>query len=378
MPRKNILFVSEFGASAFDGIVASACRETARRFPSSRTCLITGFLTRYTYGGLRPSRLLNYAVVFARSLMALIRFRPEVVVVDTSPPLIQWWLAWLAPYFGARVFVWLMDYHPEIEARFLSPIYGLRWMASCLRVVDRHMLRRVSGVIALDPAMAETVRNRCPQLPVLVHPTWSEQGTGGYKPVTLNNDPTEFRLVYIGNLGVSHGVADLEQLLAKIRTGCAVKLLAVGGNAGGRALLRQLSVRLNITCELFDRLPWEELHNRVNAFRPNYAVVLMDGDKRGLLSPSKYSSYLQLGLPVLYLGPRDTNADLACRQQGAGLAATHSESLANNKSLVESLLDPQIQLRCQSATQSAFLTLQGLNAKTFVDLLYPWISPICS
>lgn len=373
MARTTILYVSEFAGNAFDGLVPAAYRETAERFPRGGTHLVAGFLSRYTYGGMRPSRLLNYLVVYMKSLVALIRHRPDVVVVDTSPPLIQWWVALFAPLFGTRVLVWLMDYHPEIECRWLARRTACRWLASGLRAIDRRMLQRVSGLVALDPAMADTVTARCPQLPVAVHPTWSEQGAGIYDPVTLNDVPDEFRLVYIGNLGVSHGLDDLERLLVRIRASRKISLLAVGGNTSGRELLRGLADRLGFSCELEDRLPWDTLLHRVNVFRPNYAVVLMDEDKRGLLSPSKYSSYLQAGLPLLYLGPRDTNADIACRQQGAGVAATGAECLAQESMLVAALVDPSVQRRCQAATQAAFETCRRRNARTFVDILHPWI-----
>lgn len=370
----KILFISEFDGEAFDGLVPTVCQETAKRFPLADVRLISGFLAQYTYGGLRPSRILNYAVVYGRSLAALIRHRPQVVVVDTTPPLIQWWLALLGPLLGARVYIWLMDYHPEIEARLAARQRGFRWLATVLRFTDRRLLKRISGVVTLDQAMAETVRAQCPQVPVKVHPTWSRQGTDAYDPTALNNDTAEFRLVYVGNLGVSHGLEDLEMLLEKIDIHRVVKLLAVGGNAGGRVLLQQMADRLGVVCEQSGRLSWSELRERVNAFRPNYAVVLMDENKRGLLSPSKYATYLKLGLPILYLGPANTNADVVCREQGAGLAATHSEIMCCSDSFVESLLDAQVQQCRQDSTRSAYQVLSRFNERSFVELLYPWLT----
>lgn len=373
MKSPSLLFITEFAGHAHDGLSAAVCRELAAQLPEWRVHQVSGWLTRYTYGGLRPSRLANYAVVYGRSLAALLRHRPAAVVVDTTPPLLQWWMAWWAPLVGARVYVWMNDYHPELEARHVERIRGLRWAAAVLRALDRRALRRISGMVALDTAMAKAVHSRWPEVPMRLHPTWSEQGTGQCEPVALNDDAAEFRLAYVGNLGVSHGLADLELLLGGISRSRRLRMLAVGGNVGGRDLLKALSERLNVSCEFSDRLPWDALKQRLNAFKPNYALVLMDEAKRGLLSPSKYSTYLQLGLPILYLGPRDTNADLACREQGAGVAIAHDDLGGGVDALLASVLDSTRQDARQAAAVSAFEALRRFNAASFVAVLRPWL-----
>ena len=367
-----IMVVSEFAGVAQDGFVASACAELALKRPDHRLVFVVGFLKRYRYGGLRPSRLLNYAVVYARSLAGLLRYRPDVVIVDTTPPLIQLWMALLGPLFKARVYVWMMDYHPEIEARALDRIAGLRWLARLLRAADRSALRRVSGVLALDEAMADTVRARCGGLDVKVHPPWSVQGCGQYQPVTLNRVQEDLRIAYVGNLGAAHGLEDLEQLLAAVRPR-RLSLLIVGGNAAGLQRWREIARRLEADIQSAGRLPWDELYRRLNEYHPNYALVLLDENKVGLVAPSKYATYIRLGVPVLYLGPHGTNADRVCRILGAGLAATRDEIIRDRATLACSLLDPAAQERRRAATKTAHEALAKFNATSFVEMLRPWL-----
>lgn len=369
----KVTVISEFAENAFDNLVSSVCWQIHERYPGSFVILVAGFLKRYVYGGWRPLRLLNYFVVYARTLVRLVTHRPEIVIVDSTPPLIQWWAIFLGRLVRARVYFWLMDYHPEIEARYLDSCPGGRWLAKLLRAVDRALLKRLSGVVTLDEAMAQLVRSRCVQLDVKVHPTWSKQGTGEYQPVALNSDQTEFRLVYVGNLGAAHGLDRLEILLGQMRSQRSLRLMIAGGNLAGLARWRDMADRVGAKVENEGRLDWPELHRRLNDFRPNYAVVLLDENKAGLLSPSKFTTYLQLGLPILYLGPRLTNTDAACRAQGAGLAVTREEFQHDSEAVVRSLFDPVAQERRRLATKAAYGTLASLSEYSFVEMIQPWL-----
>jgi len=372
----TIVVISEFAGSTFDGVVSSVFAELARRYPSSRVLFVAGFLKRYRYGGLRLSRLANYAAVYAKSLACYLRYRPDVVLVDTTPPLIQLWAAFLGRIFKAKVYVWLMDYHPEIEARYCEAVPGFRWFSRVLRKLDASLLATVSGVATLDEAMADIVRVRCPSVEVKVHPVWSKQGTGHYEPITLNHDESELRLAYVGNLGSAHGLADVETLLAGLQSRRVVKLMIVGGNAAGLGRWKEMAHRLGAEVRHADRLPWNALRERLNDFRPDYGVVLMDEDKRGLLSPSKYATYVQLGLPILYAGPRRTNADMACRVTGAGFAVSHDEILQDLAAVLQGVLQAASQPTRQTATRVAYDSLSRLNEFSFVELLQPWLSAV--
>ena len=369
----NIAVISEFAGDTFDGVVSSVCTEVARRYPSARVVFVAGFLQRYRPGGFRLLRLMNYLVVYAKSLACYVRHHPDVILVDTTPPFIQLWAAFWGRIFRCKVYVWLMDYHPEIEARYCERIRGLRWLAKAFRIMDAALLKHVSGVITLDTAMADIVRARSPSIEVKVHPVWSKQGVGQYEPIALNRDTSELRLTYVGNLGAAHGLADFERLLTTIKPLRALQLLIVGGSAAGLCRWQEMAHRFGVEIMHTDRLSWNELRERLNKFRPNYGVVLMDDGKRGLLSPSKYGTYMQLGLPILYLGPRGTNADTVCRKTGAGLAATHDEIDHNLEAPVRELLDLSVQAKCQVATLIAYNTLGKLNQVSFVGLLDPWI-----
>jgi hypothetical protein len=369
----KIAVVSEFGQGAFDDIVSSACTEIKRRHPSYHVFLISGILKKYRNGGLRISRLLNYLIVYTKIAVCFFSQRPDIVIVDTTPPLIQLWVTLLSRPFSTPTYIWLMDYHPELEARFFASVHGLNWIAGILRGFDRRVMEKAKGVITLDCAMSRMVKDRCPLMDIIIHPTWSKQSEGVYQPVTLNRDDSELRLVYVGNLGAAHNLLDLENILAKIISKTKIKLLIIGGNDAGLRRWKTMSSALGVSVCHYNRLEWQELRRTIDNFQPNYGIILLDASKAGLLSPSKFITYLQLGIPILYLGPQGTNADLACRDFGAGISATRQEILSNYDSVVQEITDMPQQQKLQGNTRNAFLYFNSMNEATFVDMLEPWI-----
>jgi glycosyltransferase involved in cell wall biosynthesis len=55
------------------------------------------------------------------------------------------------------------------------------------------------------------------------------------------------------------------------------------------------------------------------------ALITLDDDALGLMSPSKLHSALASGLPVLYIGPAGSNVDEAIRRFGCGVSLRHGD-----------------------------------------------------
>src|SRR5208283_2213999 len=97
-------------------------------FPGTRITRLGGLFTAYRPGGLRPARLANLIWVYLRVAVHLLFRRPDAVIVQSAPPGVQLWTVAWASVGGAPVICWLMDYHPEFEARALER-RGLRGLA---------------------------------------------------------------------------------------------------------------------------------------------------------------------------------------------------------------------------------------------------------
>ena len=101
-------------------------------------------------------------------------------------------------------------------------------------------------------------------------------------------------------------------------------------------------------------------HGRIESFRDmggeflkisaDYGVVLLNDSQAGIVSPSKYSGYITFGLPVLYLGPKGTNAWRVCAEFGAGITACGFPQLDECVRLVS---DKDNQRLCASHARAA-------------------------
>lgn len=369
----KLLLVTEYGVlqgNVLNGTLIEAFRHLR---PDWQVIDCHGLMRAYHPGGLRPLRLLNLFYIFGMlPLWSAVR-RPDAIVSGTTPPLLQVWAAIVGPCFGARLISWLLDYHPEIEARWLERRGWCR-SASLLRRLDRIALRRTHMVVGLDDAMAGAVQTRYPQVSVLAHPTWDEATDDIEREVGPATAGDCVRLAYVGNLGAPHDLAVLERLCGEARNARSIRLLTVGCSEEGQRRLAALCARVG--CE-FTAQPWcarSDVARHIQHFRPHWAVVLLRADYAGLASPSKFMSYLRWGLPLLYIGPPGTNAHRACERFGAGLFLSNRASEVEVAEATRALTDPERLVGFRAGVKRALDHFFAFNAQTMAQLLVDHLS----
>lgn len=295
--------------------------------PELETVAIHGFLPGYRSGGLRLGRLLNLAWVYLRLPFDLVWRRPAAIVVRSTPPGIQLWASWLGALLRIPVLCWLMDYHPELEARscerrgFHRPARFLRWL-------DLAALRRMAGIVVLDGAMERLVRSRVPKVPVAVHPPWGAAAANGgrTREYQAGSTPRVRRLAYAGNLGVAHPRGTLVRLLRALRSGGAVELHFIGTVGAAMEVLKREAEALEVRVVEHAQQPFAKLGELFDHQQIDLGVVLLADEAAGVVSPCKYTGYIHHGLPTLYLGPPETNADAVMTRFGAGFTLRNTSS----------------------------------------------------
>lgn len=372
----KIHFINELVPGTSSEMMTALVREFGRGEAGLEFFRTYGFVRRYRPGGFGLLRLCNMAYVWLRSAGTIIRKRPSVIIVSSSPPMTHHWVRLVSLPVKSKVVVWLMDYHPEIEARMLERRPWCKWLAGSLRRFDRWVLARCAAVVVLDEAMERAVRSQVDTVRILVHPPWNVQGDRAFTPIMRKDgeadDGKVLRLLHLGNLGAAHDLEDLAAFVTEIRADIEVRLLAIGGNKRANVAFHRLGARTGFSVETHERQPWEEVLERIRAFEPNLGVVLLRSDSAGLASPSKFATYLKLGIPILYMGPPGTNAHYACMEFGAGVAlgdgvvkAAGSRRTANAEVAFDRIsLD-----ECRQQTEAAFAWYTGFSAATLAKAL---------
>ena len=363
----NVLFVFEFGPGRLETMTDDYVAGLSAIRPDMRAIFFHGFLREYVAGGIRPVRILNAMYMYARLPFVLAARRPDMIVVRTTPPGIQLWCTLLGLFLRIRVGTWMMDYHPEIEARALAHRPAFRWLAILLRKIDAYCLRRMAFGIVLDDAMEHLIRSRAPQLPLVKHPTWNTNAGALHEPApTVTDDLTrELRLVYAGNLGYSHPLETLEALLTECASLGDVRLFLVGVSLAGQERFRALAERTSIALELLPRTPFEQLGETFHQQNVHAGIVVLSNETAGLVSPSKFGAYIRFGLATLYVGPSHTSSEAVCVEFGAGFAIHNGASTEELRALARRLRHaPSV----DAARENSRLAAEYFGSKSGVTL----------
>ncbi|MES2176538.1 MAG: hypothetical protein V4550_01640 [Gemmatimonadota bacterium] len=372
----KLLFVSEFGPAVIDPMSEDYIAALAAIRPDIDVRFFRGFFNRYIPGGTHPFRLLVAAYMYLRLPVILLRERFDFILARTSPPGLHLWCIFIGRICRIPVGVWLMDYHPELEARALDR-HSLGWVAKVIRRIDAQLLLRARFAIVLDNAMEELVRAHAPRVPLIQHPTWN--GIPGVihesaPQVTGEELAAELRVAYVGNLGYSHPLETLETLLAECARHGPVRVFLVGVAAEGEARFREVGWRAGCAVEALPRTPFAELGAVFRERRIHAGVVLLDDEVAGLLSPSKYGAYLRYGIATLYVGPAGTASDTVCSHFGAGFSVRNGAAQVTLESIARSLRDAAAVNAARSRTSDAALYYRSRNGTTLAQATSPFLS----
>jgi|HubBroStandDraft_1064217.scaffolds.fasta_scaffold06476_3 hypothetical protein len=341
--------------------------------PGMKVTFLPGLFVKYRPGGLRPERLANLAWVYLRVAAHLLFRRPDAVIVQSAPPGVQLWTVAWAALGGVPVYCWLMDYHPEFEARGLER-RGHRGLARLLRSVDASLMPRFAAIVTLDQAMTALVRTRASPENVLEHPTWVTDATAGVAPVSyrpgFGDGP--LRLAYSGNLGAAHDLAPLRSLIESVTRRRPVHLFVIGGSEKGRNRFRELCECPGVAVEMFPSVPlFADLRGLYEELRVDAGIVLLSEESAGLASPSKFSGYINFGLPLLYVGPPGTNAAKICLQFHGGFWLPTRSGPDDADSVALGLLDEGRMAAAAAGAQMAAEHFAKFNGRTLADALAP-------
>jgi len=223
----------------------------------------------------------------------------------TSPPLISWLGAWLARLRRSRFFYWVMDFNPDeaIAAGWLRP------GSVTTRVLDgmsRFSLKQAAKIIALDRFMRDRIvaKGIAPEKVVII-PPWSHGSEVQFDPQgrkrfrQAHGLDGKFVVMYSGNHSPCHPLGTLLEAARRLEKERDIVFCFVGGGSEW-AKVKQLAEKLsNVLC-----LPYQPLSALAGSLSAADLHVVVMGERFvGIVHPCKIYNILEVGAPVLYLGP---------------------------------------------------------------------------
>ncbi len=274
-------------------------------------------------------RAFEIALFFLLAAWRVVRLpRQDVIVVLTSPPFIAW-IAVLYKVFyrKTRVVLWNMDCYPEV-AEQAGVIRKNGLTNRILRLANRILFRWLDHVICLDEEMrsllASSYANSSSSPETVVIPNWEDsmfsQRVSGVAKQSESND--KFVVLYSGNMGIGH---DFETVL-KAADSIDDDGVVFSFNGGGKKkekIEKAVYARQLKNVQVSGYVDGKEFAGVLaNA---DCALITLRDEMLGIMSPSKLATNLAAGLPVMYVGPENSNVDVAIKRYGCGISLRHGD-----------------------------------------------------
>lgn len=237
--------------------------------------------------------------------------KSDLVVAMTSPPLISFLAAVLVRLKGGRFVFWVMDLNPD-EAIAAG---WLRQQSVTARFLDSllsYSLRRAEKIIVLDRFVKERIiKKGIAEERVLVIPPWSHDDAISYDERgrlefrARHNLDEKFVVMYSGNQSPCHPLDTLLEAARQLAKNDKIIFCFAGGGSEMGKVKSHVS-RHNLTNVLcLDYQPLDRLAGSLSA--ADMHVVVMGDPFVGIVHPCKIYNILEVGAPVLYIGPAESH-----------------------------------------------------------------------
>jgi glycosyltransferase involved in cell wall biosynthesis len=253
-------------------------------------------------------RALTFAsFLFVCALRLLVLPRADVAIALTSPPLISVFGAMFALIKRGRFIFWVMDLNPD-EAVAAGWLNQDSLVARTLFSFLRFSLRHAERIIVLDRFMKQRIVDKgISEERVTIIAPWSHTDAvafdiaGREKFRAAHGLAGKFVVMYSGNHSPCHPLDTLLGAARELSTREDVAFCFVGGGSEFEKVKRYAETNelQNILCLPYQ--PLEELARSLSS-ADLHAVVMGDAFT-GIVHPCKIYNILEIGSPVLYVGP---------------------------------------------------------------------------
>ena len=267
-------------------------------------------------------RVLDYLSFYAAAAWAAMR-RDDVdcVVVWSDPPLLSVLAIALSRLKGWKSVVWLQDLFPDNAVR--AGFFRLRVPARMLTRLARWSFRRADHIVVVGRCM----KRRLLESGVIGHhmtviPNWAD----GAWLAPVRHDDNWFRkehapgaqtvVMYSGHLGVVHDWRVLMGVLQSLRGAPDVTFLFVCHGQGREVLEDWVRREGLLNVGFIESQTREVLKYSLSA--ADVHLVTLRTDMAGLSVPSKTYGIMAVGRPIVFIGPKDSEAALAVTESACG------------------------------------------------------------
>jgi colanic acid biosynthesis glycosyl transferase WcaI len=283
-------------------------------------------------------RLADYLSFWIAAFLAAVRAKhQDCLVVLSDPPLLSVLAAVVGMVKSVKTVCWLQDLFPEIAVRAGVLPEGL--VARCLRWLSRWSLRQMDQVVVIGRCMERQVLSEGVPSPSLARiPNWADGAHIKSLPRSQNeflqrhNLENQFVVMYSGNHGVVHEFETLVALLRETRSVPKLCFCFIGEGAWKKKLMDIARAERWSHIRFLSYQPKSLLQSSLAA--ADVHLVSLRNDMEGLSIPSKVYGALAAGRPIIFIGPRGSEASVLVSEAQCGYSVQPGDTEAAVQALL--------------------------------------------
>lgn len=245
------------------------------------------------------------------------------------------------------------------------PLYKL-WAS-----LNKRSFSKAHTLITISEVMSKTISKYVNLEKVLVQPIWSifsiaDKVKDSENPFIMEHNLSEKTVVqYSGNIGLSHKVELLVEMAQKLQKEAAVHFQIIGRGPKKKAIESLVHNQQLSNCQF---LPFQRDENFANSLSAaNLGVVILD-ERVGLGSvPSKSYNLMALGIPSLYIAPRESQLYKYAQEFGHAKCFSEEQLSEASSWVLEFSQNLNLQKKMTLAAHKASEHFQRSNADKMVE-----------
>lgn len=267
-------------------------------------------------------RLADYVSFWIAAFVTAIRTRhQDCLVVLSDPPLLSVLAAVVGMVTSVKTVCWLQDVFPEIAVRAGVLPEGLA--ARCLRRLARWSLRQMDQVVVIGRCMERHILSEGVLSASLTRiPNWADgthiklSSKSQNEFLRRHNLVNQFVVMYSGNHGVVHEYETLVALLRETYSLPELCFCFIGEGTWKKNLMDTARAERWSHIRFLPYQPKSLLPSSLSA--ADVHLVSLRSDMEGLSIPSKVYGALAAGRPVIFIGPRGSEASALLSEAQCG------------------------------------------------------------
>ena len=234
------------------------------------------------------------------------------ILVSTSPPMASVAAVFIRFFRRVPITFWAMDINPD-QVVAMGHAREESLMVRVFDTLNRAILKRARGVVALDRFMAERLEAKAPVGDrMVITPPWPHENV--LEPVAHSENPfrkeqgldENFVVMYSGNISPAHPVETVLEVARLMKDHDRLVFLFIGGGNGKKRIDEFIAEHHLTNVRTLPYQPLETIKYSLSA--ADVHLVSMGAEMVGIVHPCKIYGAMTVARPILLLGPRESHA----------------------------------------------------------------------